>query len=156
MEKHLKEQICMYMYNGLPDGLVVKSPPANAGGVGSIPGSGRSLEKEMATPSCILAWEIPRTEEPGRLQSMGSQKVGQYLVTKTTAATYNWITLLWFSKLMQHYKPPVLKPSLRAQLVKNPLTVQDTWVWFLGWEDSLEKGKATHSNILTWRIPWTI
>ena len=31
-----------------------------------------------------------------------------------------------------------------------------TWVWFLGWEDPLEKGKATHSSILTWRIPWTI
>ena len=34
------------------------------------------LEKEMATPSSILAWEIPRTEEPGGLQSMGSQRVG--------------------------------------------------------------------------------
>ena len=34
------------------------------------------LEEEMATHSSILAWEIPRTEEPGRLQSMGSQKVG--------------------------------------------------------------------------------
>ena len=37
----------------------------------------RSLEKEMATHSSILAWEIPWMEEPGRLQSMGSQKVGQ-------------------------------------------------------------------------------
>ena len=34
------------------------------------------LEKEMATHSSILAWKIPRTEEPGRLQSMGSQRVG--------------------------------------------------------------------------------
>jgi len=39
------------------------------------------LEKEMATHSGILAWEIPWTEEPGRLQSMGSQRVGHNLVT---------------------------------------------------------------------------
>ena len=42
--------------------------------VGSTPRSGKSLEKRMATHSSILAWEIPRTEEPGGLQSMGSQK----------------------------------------------------------------------------------
>ena len=40
------------------------------------------LEKEMATHSSILAWEIPWTEEPGRLQSMRSQRVGQDLATK--------------------------------------------------------------------------
>ena len=33
--------------------------------------------------------------------------------------------------------------------------MQETWVWSLGWEDALEKGIATHSSILTWRIPWT-
>ena len=43
---------------------------------GSAPGSGRSLEKEMAARSSILAWTISRTEEPGGLQSMGSQRVG--------------------------------------------------------------------------------
>ena len=46
---------------------VVKNLPANAGGVGSILGSGRSPEKEMATHSNILAWKVPWTEEPGRL-----------------------------------------------------------------------------------------
>ena len=46
--------------------------------------------------------------------------------------------------------------SLVAQLVKNPLAMQETWVQFLGWEDPLEKGKATHSSILAWRIPWTV
>ena len=39
---------------------------------------------------------------------------------------------------------------------KNPPSVQETWVRSLGWEDPLEKGKATHSNILAWRIPWTV
>ena len=46
------------------------------GDLGSILGLGRPLEKEMATHSNILAWKIPWTEEPGRLQSMGSQRVG--------------------------------------------------------------------------------
>ena len=45
--------------------------------------------------------------------------------------------------------------SLVAQVVKNLLAVQETWVRSLGREDSLEKGLATHSNILTWKIPWT-
>ena len=43
--------------------------------------------------------------------------------------------------------------SLVAQLVKNPPTMQETWVRSLGWEDPLEKGKATRSSILAWRIP---
>ena len=44
--------------------------------------------------------------------------------------------------------------SLVAQLVKNLPAVWETCVWSLGWKDPLEKGKATHSSILTWRIPW--
>ena len=43
-----------------------------------------------------------------------------------------------------------------AQLVKNPPAMQETWVRSLGWEDPLEKGKATHSSILAWRILWTV
>ena len=43
-----------------------------------------------------------------------------------------------------------------AQLVNNMPTMWEAWVQSLGWEDSLEKGKATHSSILTWRIPWTV
>ena len=38
----------------------------------------------------------------------------------------------------------------------NPPAMWETWVWSLGWEDPLEKGKATHSSILAWRIPWTL
>ena len=45
--------------------------------------------------------------------------------------------------------------TLVAQLVKYPPSMQETWVRSLGREDSLEKGKATHSSILAWRIPWT-
>ena len=47
--------------------------------------------------------------------------------------------------------------SLVAQLVKNPPAMWETWLRSLGWgEDPLEKGKATHSSILAWRIPWTV
>ena len=57
---------------------MIKNPPANAGdagNVGSIPGWEAPLEEERATHSSILAWKVPWTEEPGGLQSMGSQKV---------------------------------------------------------------------------------
>ena len=46
--------------------------------------------------------------------------------------------------------------SLVAQLVKDSPAVWETWVQLLGWEDPLKKGKATHSNIVAWRIPWTV
>ena len=46
--------------------------------------------------------------------------------------------------------------SLVAQLVKKLPAMQKTWVCSLSWADPLEKGKATHSTILVWRIPWTI
>ena len=42
-----------------------------------------------------------------------------------------------------------------AQMVKNLLAMQETWVWILGWEDTLEKGMATHLSIFAWKIPWT-
>ena len=45
--------------------------------------------------------------------------------------------------------------SLVARLVKNPPSMRETWVQSLAWEDPLEKGKATHSSIVAWRIPWT-
>ena len=46
--------------------------------------------------------------------------------------------------------------SLLPLVVKNPPAMWETWFRFLGWEVPLEKGKAAHSSILAWRIPWTI
>ena len=46
--------------------------------------------------------------------------------------------------------------SLVAHLVKNLPAMPETWVRSLGWKGFLEKGKATHSSILAWRIPWTV
>ena len=55
---------------------MVKNPPDNSGDLTLIPGSGRSVEKGMATYSSILVWRIPWMEEPRGLQSTGSQTVG--------------------------------------------------------------------------------
>ena len=66
------------MYLGILRWLNGKESACKAGAVGAlgfIPGSERSLEEGMTTHSSILAWEIPWTEEPGGLQSMGSQRV---------------------------------------------------------------------------------
>jgi len=60
---------------GFPSGSVVKNLSSNAGDIGSIPGSERSPGEGNATHCSILAWEIPWREEPGGLQSMGSQRV---------------------------------------------------------------------------------
>ena len=66
---------------GFPGCSVVKNPPTNAGSTSSIPGLGRSPGGGNGNPLRILAWGIPWTEEPGGLQPMESQRVGQ-LVTE--------------------------------------------------------------------------
>ena len=60
------------IFSGGSDG---KGSALNVGDLGSIPGSGRALGKGMATHSSILAWRIPRTEEPGGTQFTGSHRV---------------------------------------------------------------------------------
>ena len=55
---------------------------------------------------------------------------------------------------ISRFVPYLIRDALVAQLVKNP-PMWETWVQSLGWEDPLEKGKAPHSSILAWTIPWT-
>ena len=55
---------------------------------------------------------------------------------------------------MYMYTLCIHRASLVVQMIKNLPAVQETWVRSLGWEDPLGKGMATHSSILTWRIPW--
>ena len=62
-------------YLGFPSGSDGKEFACNEGDLGSIPRLGRSPGEGKATHSSILAWDIPWTKEPGRLQSMGSQRV---------------------------------------------------------------------------------
>ena len=68
-------------------------------------------------------------------------------VAKTWTRLSDWTKLNWYT---------IVWASLVAQLVKNLSAKWETWVWSLGWEDPLEKGKATHSSVLAWRIPWTV
>ena len=70
------KQTLLLATRGFPGGSEVKASACNAGDPGSIPGREDPLEKEMVTHSSILAWRIPWTEEPGRLQSTGSKRVG--------------------------------------------------------------------------------
>ena len=64
--------------------------------------------------------------------------------------------VLVISRILKEEENFLTLNTLAAQLVKNPPAVWETWVRSLGWEDPLEKGKATHSSILAWRIPWAI
>ena len=68
-------------FRGFTGGSLIKSLPASAGGVGSILAQDDPLQEEVAPHSSILAWRIPWTAEPGRLQSMGSQRAGHDLAT---------------------------------------------------------------------------
>ena len=71
-----KNKYCTLMHVwGFPDGLVIKDPPARQQTRVQYLGQENPLEKEIATHSSILSWEIPWTEEAGGLQSMGSQRV---------------------------------------------------------------------------------
>ena len=75
---------CRYRCRNSQVALVVKNPPANAGDVrvvGLLSGSGRPLEKEMATHYHTIAWRIPRTEKPGGQQFIGLQRVRHSEVT---------------------------------------------------------------------------
>ena len=101
------------------------------------------LEKEMATHSSILAWRIPWTEEPGGLQSTGSQRVGHNWVIKSnTEYTYVYTHV------------PRLPWWLSSK--ESACSARDTGdVGSIpGLGRSPGEGKATHSSILAWRIPW--
>ena len=56
--------------------------------------------------------------------------------------------------MLSHHALLPLGASLVAQIVKNLPAMQETWVQFLGWEDTLEQEMATHSSVLSWRILW--
>ena len=75
-----------------PGGTVVKNLPANLGDSGLIPVSGRSPEEENGNLLQFSCWETPWTEEPGRLPSMWSARVGHHLATKATKTMTDWST----------------------------------------------------------------
>ena len=89
MEVLQKLKIELQHASGFPDDLVVQNLLVNAGDQGSNPGLEDPLEKEVATHSNILVWKIPWTEEPGRLQRLGSQRVRHDLTTKQQQQPYD-------------------------------------------------------------------
>ena len=105
------------------------------------------LEKGKATHSSILAWRIPWASLIAQLvknppASAGDPSSIPELWRSAGEGIGYWLQYSW--------------ASLVVQLVKNPPAMQETWLPSLGWDDPLEKGKATHSSILAWRIPWTV
>ena len=125
------------------------------------------LEKEMSTHSRTLAWKIPWTEEPGRLQSMGPQRVRhdwatelnwtEGIITHTHIHTCIWMYTCEWVCMCIHLCACMYTywASLVAQRLKRLPPTRETWVRSLGQEDPLEKEMATHSSTLTWRILWT-
>ena len=79
--------VCFWYIKGFSGSSAGKESACNAADLSLIPGSGRSSGEGMANHSSILAWRIPWTEEPGRLQSMGSQRVGYDWATTTLRFT---------------------------------------------------------------------
>ena len=79
-----------------------------------------------------------------------------YLVMWSRLSYLNWNTHIYkVSTFKNSFLLWTFGASLVVQTVNNLPAMQETWVWSLGQEDPLEKGKATHSNILAWRTPWT-
>ena len=112
----------------------------------SLPGS--SLHGTLQAR--ILEWvaiSFSRRSSPSRDWTWVSCIAGRLF---TVWATREATTLLKLNYFLR-----TVLASLVAQLVKNLPAMQEIQVWFLGWEDPLEKEMATHSSILAWRIPWT-
>ena len=130
---------------GFPDSSVGKESACNAGGLSSIPELGRSTGEGIGYPLqyCWASLVVQLVKNP---KNTGNS---QNLVAKTPN---NPIFKLARS-LNRHFSKEWA--SLIAQLVKNLPAIWETWVLSLGWEDPLEKGKATHSSILAWRTAWT-
>ena len=137
--KMINERICLS--RGFTGATDAKNSSANAGdarGMASIPGLKDPLEEEMATHSSILAWEISWPEESGGYSLRGCKESD---TTEQPRRRAHLLRPLW--------------ASLVAQLVESLPATQETQVPSLSREDPLEKGMATHSRILAWRIPWT-
>ena len=115
-------------------------------GVGIMTVGEHMLQWEWAAPACCCSTGVSNWFCQTFLFSRGAEN--PYLFMKSSD----------FKIMTQKFKTMLCPPrtSLVAQLVQNLPAIRETWVRFLCWEDPLEKGKATHSSIRAWRIPWTI
>ena len=130
---------------------------------------GNWTEKAMATHSSTLVGKVPWMEEPGRLQSTGSQRVGHDWATSPSQVErdikgsvnlrFSFYKLgkwqFWDALSFKWSLNPLPGTSLVAQRLKHLSTMWETRVRSLGWEDPLEKKMAIHSSTIAWKIPWT-
>ena len=124
----------------------------------------------MATHSSILAWKIPWLEEPGRLQSVGSQRVGLEWMASLSFFSHGWSSRLSWSSLHYGWTREGNGTPLQYSCLENPMDGGAWWAAVHGVAKSrtqlsnftftfrfhaLEKEMATHSIILAWRTPGT-
>ena len=162
----------------IPSGSAGKESACNAGDLGSILGLGRFPWKRERLPIPVF-WpgechglysprgrkESDKTEplslslsclSPRQDRYPTSPEVFYFRMKHMQRLANSPCISFKFPEEMMFSTPVPIRASLVAQLVKNLAAMRETWVWSLSWEDPLEKGMATHSNILAWRIPWTL
>ena len=110
--------------------------------------------------SWVYIYALSLEPPPSPIPLLWSSQSTELIFLRYTAASHELSVLSTvvyvcpcYSLSSSHLCLP-LGASLVAQMVKNLPAIQETRVWSLGWEDALEKGTATHSSILAWRIPW--
>ena len=128
------------------------------------------LEEGMATHSSVFAWRIPTdrgawwalVHEVAKSQTQLSDWA-QHITEEIIPISVCMESMLEKNKKFNSKEPPkfsmtckyiILDRSLVGRMVKIWPAMQETWLLSLDWEDPLEKGMATHSSILAWRIPW--
>ena len=156
---------------GFPGGSDGKEFACNSGNLGLIPQPGRYPGEGNGT--LLQSWlenSVNRGAWPGGLRSMGWPRVGHNLIRSKGSGGFPDSSVSKASVCdagdpgsnpglggsggeVTGYPLQYSWASLVAQLVKNLPAMWETWVRSLGWEEPLEKGKATHSSILAWRIP---
>ena len=110
-----------------------------------------------ASPGGFLDLQTPNlhfNKIPWRILCIVTFQVFFSVSVPSSAPWYNYNSVLYLRICLPSVSPAKWV-SLVAQTVKYPPEMQETHVQSLGWEDPLEKGMATHSSILAWRIPWT-
>ena len=127
-----RDRLPTSVFLGFPGGSDGKESTCHALDLGLIPGLGRSSGKEMTTHSCILAWRIPWTEEPGGLQSMGSKRVGH----NWTIFTFTSSVILMCSQTQEPRPACILLVAAAVSLPKYSQTFLSAqpkmWVHTLG------------------------
>ena len=155
MQKELKTRRVVaspYVFWGFPSGSAVKNPAMQETQVWSL-GWKDLLEEEMATHSSIFAWRIPWTEEPGRLQCMGSQRVGHDCSDWARTHTHTYIHVRTCLEQLHRHIPSF--PGLTWQLLFSTFTgVRKVTLWKVNncenWTAQLNTGKMRKRFLTDW------